>query len=90
MQDPSFEIKRVTKENYHMFNDMVFWRQNGIERTEEEKQSGKNSNFSGYFSELEHKDFYAFAALCDDRFVGWIAFVYIPKVGRKQRRYLCR
>lgn len=81
MQDISFLIKRITKENYHMFDDMVFWRMNGVERTEEEKQKNKNSDFSAKFSELEHQDFNVFAALCDNRFVGWIAFIYNPKIG---------
>lgn len=85
MQDMRFLIKRVTKDNYHMFDDMVYWRMNGVERTEEEKKKNKNRDFNAKFSELEHQDFYVFAALCDNRFVGWIAFIYNPKIGRLEK-----
>ena len=35
MNDISFTIEQVTRENYHLFDDMVYWRINGKERTEE-------------------------------------------------------
>ena len=32
MNDISFTIEQVTRENYHLFDDMVYWRVNGKER----------------------------------------------------------
>lgn len=82
MQDAGIIIERITRNNYHMFDDMVFWRMNGFERTDEQKEDNKNSNFESAFLELEHEDLYIFAAFYDGRFVGWITLIYIPKVGR--------
>ncbi|MDR7856732.1 GNAT family N-acetyltransferase [Tissierella sp.] len=82
MESLDIVIEQVTKGNYHMFDDMVYWRSNGFERTEEEKEKNKNLNFQDAFLELEHQGFYVFAALCEGRFVGWIMLVYIPKIGK--------
>lgn len=78
-------IERVTRNNYYMFDDMVFWRMNGFEMTSDHKESNKNVIFDSAFSELDHKDFYVFAALYEGRFIGWITLIYIPKVGKWNR-----
>ena len=85
MENLDIVIERITKGNYHMFDDMVYWRSNGFERTEEEKDKNKDLIFEDAFLELEHQDFYVFAALYEGRFVGWIMLVYIPKIGKWSR-----
>lgn len=82
MENLDIVIERITKSNYHMFDDMVYWRTNGFERTKEEKDRNKDRVFKDAFSELEHQNFYVFAALYEGRFVGWIMLIYIPKIGR--------
>lgn len=82
MQNIDIVIERITKNNYHMFDDMVFWRTNGFERTIEQKDINKDLTFKNAFSELDSQGFYVFAALCEGRFVGWIMLAYIPKVGK--------
>lgn len=84
MQNPKFTVERITRENYHMFDDMVSWRMTGIESTEEEKKANKSNEFTEVYSDLEHPGFYAYGALCDGRFVGWISIIYTPKIGRRR------
>ncbi len=65
-----------------MFDDMVNWRMDGIELTQEEKEANKKTDFSAVYKELEHPGFYSYGALYDGRFVGWITMMYTPKIGR--------
>lgn len=85
MQITDIAIERINRDNYHMFDDMVFWRIDGFERTDEQKEKNKNIIFERAFSELEHQDFYIFAVLYGGCFVGWITLIYIPKVGKWNR-----
>lgn len=85
MESIDITIERITKSNYHMFDDMVYWRTNGFERTEDEKDKNKDITFEDAFSELDHQGFYVFAALYEGRFVGWIMLIYIPKIGKWNR-----
>jgi ribosomal protein S18 acetylase RimI-like enzyme len=82
MENMSITIERITKDNYHMFDDMVHWRIHGVERSCEDKEKNKVKGFEREWETLGHQDFYAYGALCEGRFVGWIMFVYIPKLGR--------
>ena len=84
MQKKKVTIEKITRENYHLFDDIVSWRLNGIELTEEEKEANKNRDFSDVLKELEHPGFFAYGALCDGRFVGWITWIYTPKIGRRR------
>ncbi len=84
MQNITFTIERITRENYHMYYDMVSWRMRGVELTTEEKKANKTSKFIDVYIELEHPGFYAYGALFDGRFVGWISIIYIPKIGRQR------
>lgn len=77
-----FVIKRINKENYNKYNDMVAWRINGVERTEEEKKRSKNTIFEDVYNELEHEGFYVYAAEVEGRYIGWISLMYIPKIGK--------
>lgn len=78
----NIDVVRVNKGNYHKFDDMIFWRTNGVERSEEEKAQTKEIVFDEAYKELEHEDFYVYAAEHKGKFIGWIQIVYIPKVGR--------
>ncbi|WP_406242542.1 GNAT family N-acetyltransferase [Tissierella carlieri] len=82
MENLDIAIERITKSNYHMFDDMVYWRTNGCERTGEERDKNKDIIFEDAFSELDHQGFYVFAARHEGRFVGWIMLIYIPKLGK--------
>jgi GNAT superfamily N-acetyltransferase len=80
MQKSNYSVERVTKDNYHMYYDMVSWRMKGVELTKEEKEITKKFQHFDICKELEHSGFYVYAALCDGRFVGWVALIYIPKI----------
>ena len=72
-----YQIVRVKKENYPLFDDMVFWRENGFERI-----CLKSSVSKRLKKELKNPDLYVYAAEIDGRFVGWISLVYVPKIGK--------
>ena len=86
MQNMAFSIERVTRANYHLFDDMVNWRMNGIELTAKEKETSRAGQFDEAYKELEHPGFYSYAALCDGRFVGWISMMYTPKIGPRWKK----
>jgi ribosomal protein S18 acetylase RimI-like enzyme len=69
-------IVRVNADNYTRFDDMVFWRKNGIERT-----SLVQSLPVAILNELQNDNLHVYAAEIDGRFVGWISLIYLPKVG---------
>ena len=73
----NFEIDRINESNYNLFEDMVFWRENGFERepiqipiTEQIKK------------ELDNPNLYVYAAMSGNRYVAWISLIYLPKIGR--------
>lgn len=72
------KIDRIDVHNYSRFDDMVFWRENGCERepthtpvSEQMKKQLANPNLQVYAVEVEN------------RYVGWISLVYIPKIGSR-------
>lgn len=73
----NFIIDRIDVSNYHLFDDMVFWRENGFER--EPKQIPITEQIK---KELDNPNLYVYAAMSDNKYVAWISAVYIPKVGR--------
>ena len=73
-----FSIVRVCRENYLMFHDMVFERVHGREKTEDERK--EICDFDLAYAALDNDGLYVFAALAENRFIGWISIVYIPKV----------
>ncbi|MFT9495256.1 GNAT family N-acetyltransferase [Anaerosolibacter sp.] len=75
------QIVPITIENYSIFDDMVAWRVNGKERTEAEKISNKNFPLENIRYNLDHEGFYVYGALFENRFIGWISLVYLPKIG---------
>ena len=77
----NLKIVRVRSENYHLYDDMVYWRVNKKERTAEEKKSVKSKIDNRVYDELKNENFYVFAAEANDKFVGWIHVIYMPKIG---------
>jgi len=73
-------IVRVDKDNYFMFDDMIFRRRHERGKTEDEQK--EIQDFSQAHLALENKGFYVFAAQTGNKFVGYICMVYIPKVSR--------
>lgn len=69
-------IDRIDVNNYSMFDDMVFWRMNGFERAPAQLPVSERMK-----SELANPNLYVYAAQVENRYVGWISLVYIPKIG---------
>lgn len=78
----SFEIVKVTKDNYHLYDDLVYLRLNGKERSQKEKEVSKTKIDLRILKELKKDDFFVYAALIGKNFVGWIHALYIPKIGK--------
>jgi ribosomal protein S18 acetylase RimI-like enzyme len=57
---------------------MIFFRKNGRERNENEKANIQIGN--KIYDMLEDKNLYIFAAQTEQKFIGWISAVYIPKI----------
>ena len=72
------EIQKISSHNYSMFDDMVFWRENGFERAPSQQPVSEQMQ-----KELSNPNLHVYAALADGRFVGWISLVYIPKIGSR-------
>lgn len=70
-------IERVNVNNYDLFDDMVFWRENGFER--EPLRTPIEEQIK---TELTNSNIYIYAARVDDRYFGWISLIYIPKAGK--------
>jgi len=77
-----FSITRVNRNNYQMFDDMVFFRINGRERNEQELTERRNYDMAP--EALDNKNLHVFAAQGSDQFVGWISIVHIPKISRAE------
>ena len=71
-------IERIGEHNYCAFDDMVYRRGNGAER--EPCASPLSERMR---NELANPNLYVYAAKVENRFVGWISLVYIPKIGSR-------
>lgn len=78
----AFEIVKVTKDNYHLYDDLVYLRLNGKERSEKEKEVSKTKIDLRILKELKKEGFFVYAALIEKKFVGWIHSIYVPKIGK--------
>lgn len=67
-------IVKINKQNYHKFDALVYWRIKEKERIEDVNVFIPD--------EIENKNLYVYAAECDQKFVGWISLVYVPKIGK--------
>lgn len=75
-----FNLLKVNKDNYHLFDDMVYWRIRGKERTINEKEENRKNQIVP--DELSNTNFYVFAIERNNKFVAWISLIYLPKVGK--------
>jgi ribosomal protein S18 acetylase RimI-like enzyme len=82
--DMEHNIVRINKDNYHMFDDMIFYRKN--ERYKNENELKEKQNFNSYYQDLESTNLYVFAVQSEEKFVGYISIVYLPKIGRGNGR----
>lgn len=73
----NFKIDRINENNYYLFDDMVFWRENGFERETLRAPIAEQIK-----KELANPNLYIYAVMVDNRYIGWISLVYIPKVGK--------
>ena len=69
-----FTIERITENNYPAFADMTYWRKNGTEIKSDTAPSDMVKNHLG------DKNFRVYAAKADNKFVGWISLVFMPKI----------
>ena len=72
-----YTIEKIDASNYSLFDDMVFWRENGYEREPSQEPVSEQIK-----KELLNPDLYVYAVKVDGRYVGWISCVYIAKVGK--------
>lgn len=72
-----YTIEKIDAKNHSLFDDMVFWRENGYERESSQEPVSEQIK-----KELLNPDLYVYAVKVDGRYVGWISCVYIAKVGK--------
>ena len=76
-------VERINADNYNMFEDMLYWREKGIEREPAQTVSSDEA-----IRELSDPNLYVYAVLCEGRYVGWISLIYMPKVSRVKCGYV--
>ena len=74
----NYAIEKININNYSMFDDMVFWREHGKERSPSQISISEHMK-----NELSKPDLYVYAVKVDGRYVGWISCVYIAKIGSR-------
>ena len=72
-----YTIEKIDANNHSLFDDMVFWRENGFEREPSQEPVSEQIK-----KELLNPDLFVYAVKVDGRYVGWISCVYIAKVGK--------
>lgn len=72
-----YTIEKIDANNHSLFDDMVFWRENGYEREPSQEPVSEQIK-----KELLNPDLFVYAVKVDGRYVGWISCVYIAKVGK--------
>lgn len=72
-----YTIEKIDENNHSLFEDMVFWRENGFEREPSQEPVSEQIK-----KELLNPDLFVYAVKVDGRYVGWISCVYIAKVGK--------
>ena len=70
-------IERIDVTNYCRFDDMVFRRENGYDRISSDSQVSEKKKI-----ELANQNLHIYAIEVEDRYVGWISLIYMPKVGK--------
>ena len=74
-----FTVEKIEKDNYGLFEDLIFIRKNGRVKTAEELALPRD--YSETLKILANENLHIFAAKADGKFAGYISAVYIPKVG---------
>lgn len=72
------KIDRIDIHNYSRFDDMVFWRENGCEREPTHTPVSEQME-----KQLANPNLRVYAVEAENRYVGWISLVYIPKIGSR-------
>lgn len=73
------KIIKVNKDNYYMFDDMVFYRKHNRYKNADELIQTRD--FASCYKTLETQTFYVFAVQIEEHFVGYIFLNYLPKIG---------
>ena len=73
-------IVKVDKNNYFMFDDMIFFR--GHNRYKNEEELNQRHYFAQYYEILDKNLLHTYAMETEGKFVGYICTVYIPKIGK--------
>lgn len=73
----NYTIEKIDENNHSLFDDMVFWSENGYEREPSQEPVSEQIK-----KELLNPDLFVYAVKVDGRYVGWISCVYIAKVGK--------
>ncbi len=73
----NYKIVKIDSGNYSLFDDMVYWRMNGNERSPLKQAISQN-----IFNELSNPNLFIYAVEVESRYVGWISLIYMPKVGK--------
>ena len=70
-------IEKNDATNYCRFDDMVFRREKGYDRIPSDTPISDNIK-----NELANPNLYVYAIEVENRYVGWISLIYMPKVGK--------
>ena len=70
-------IVKIDAGNYSLFDDMVYLRMNSSERLPSKEEVSQS-----ILNELGNPNLFIYAVEVQSRYVGWISFVYMPKVGK--------
>ncbi|MDF2612070.1 MAG: Acetyltransferase family [Lachnospiraceae bacterium] len=73
----NYKIVRVNTGNYSKFSDLVHWRMTGKQRHATDYAPSDEIK-----TELANANLYIYAIEVEDKFVGWISLIYLPKVGK--------
>ena len=79
-----YDIVKVNKDNYYLFDDMIFYRGQGRYKNEDELK--ETQDFNSYYAALEIQTFHVFAVQLEEKFVGYIFINYLPKIGSTNGR----
>ena len=81
-----YSIVRVKKDNYFMFDNMIFYRKNNRDKNKDELK--EKWDFAIEYATLESENFYVFSAQTKNIFIGYISITYIPKIGQEWNGHL--
>lgn len=79
----SYRIVKVGVENYAMFSDLLYWRQNGTQRPQQNEEIPEERK-----RELQNQNLYVYAVETAHIFTGWISLIYLPKISKFHRGHV--